>query len=57
VDPCSVTTFLDDEYDKNVPISDFTVTLPEISDYWSTDALYNDPSLCEKVLHLFDWMG
>jgi hypothetical protein len=57
VDPCSITTFLNDEHDSNVEVNGFLVSISMITDYWSDHILYDDPYLCTKVFHLFDSSG
>lgn len=54
IDPCSLTTFLNDDYDQTLIVDGMVVTLPEVTDLWSMDALYDDPDLCDKVFHLLD---
>jgi hypothetical protein len=48
VEPCSVTSFINNGHDKLVEVNGLSITLPLIPDYWSTHELYDNPNLCTK---------
>ena len=57
VDPCSVTSFLDEHNNEDLEINGLSVQLTAIPDFWAEHALYLNPDLCEKQLHLLDESG
>jgi hypothetical protein len=52
-----VTSFLDERHNEDLEINGLFVQLTAIPDFWAEHALYLNPELCEKQLHLLDESG
>jgi hypothetical protein len=53
IDPCSITTFIEDSTIPDTTIS-FTAAIVKLEDYWSKEL---GTDTCEKQLHLLDENG